>query len=115
MWAKIKAWFYKLIGRKPKEDEVFGLEVFDENGDKTVSITSELAILTHFEIISTSIAGGSSRVFDFSTFGKRVVLLGIKEVKSGDLNFEVKSSGAKLTVINRGYHLQIKFVIGVLS
>lgn len=33
MWAKIKAWFYKLIGRKPKVDEVFGLEVFDENGN----------------------------------------------------------------------------------
>lgn len=30
MWAKIKRWFYKLIGRKSKGDEVFGLEVFDE-------------------------------------------------------------------------------------
>lgn len=33
MWAKTKRWFYKLIGRKSKEDEVFGLEVFSANGE----------------------------------------------------------------------------------
>ena len=38
MWAKIKAWFYKLIGRKSEEDEVFGLEVFDENGGEVITL-----------------------------------------------------------------------------
>lgn len=49
MWAKIKRWFYKLIGRKSKVDEVFGLEVFDGNGAKTFS--SDTGVLRVMDIL----------------------------------------------------------------
>lgn len=95
MWAKIKRWFYKLIGRKSKEDEVFGLEVFDEKGDKTLSITSETAIL---KLVTTRVAQGSrTTTFDFTGEGGAVMLLGTRYL-SGSSAFEITLNGMLLTV-----------------
>ena len=90
MWAKIKTWFYKLIGRKFKEDEVFGLEVFDENGVSIVNMTSKTLLFSRIYQLSVPATSGAS----LSIFlGSDEVLLGAMYANGRMAGAWLKNSG----------------------
>lgn len=112
MWAKIKTWFYKLIGRKSKEDEVFGLEVFDEMGDKTVSLDSEM-FLSAGEFNFTVTLGGSRIIKDFSHIGRRLLILHTDA--RWDATIDIRVSGASVIIDNKSQNTTPVTVSGVIT
>lgn len=111
MWAKIKRWFYKLIGRKSKEDEVFGLEVFDEMGDKTVSLDSEM-LLSAGEFNFTVTLGGSRIIKDFSHIGRSLLILHTDA--RWDATIDIRVSGASVIIDNKSQNTTPVAVSGVI-
>lgn len=117
MWAKIKAWFYKLIGRKAKEDEVFGLEVFDENGDKTLSVTDRTLSLVYVDYIDYR--KGQTIDRDYSSMGSKVILLRNysphPEARGPLIELRIDGPIVKIIAENRDdYNITCTLTLGVL-
>lgn len=109
MWAKIKRWFYKLIGRKSKEDEVFGLEVFDGSGDKILSINSNTCILA--AVVKLRVRGATTVSRDYSNLGSRLVILGIS---GGVYSYSETTRGASITITSDHPQLDATFTLGIM-
>ena len=112
MWAKIKRWFYKLIGRKSKGDEVFGLEVFDEMGDKTVSLDSEM-LLSAGEFNFTVTLGAGRIIKDFSHIGRSLLILHADAQWVATIDIRV--SGASVIIDNKSQYTTPVTVSGVIT
>lgn len=117
MWAKIKTWFYKLIGRKSKVDEVFGLEVFDEKGDKTLGVTTETTMFKNFGEVPVYISAFNSTFtanLSHLGVGRKILLTKRLVVEAGGV--EEYISGDTLYVISGGlrYYYE-RYNVGVLA
>lgn len=101
MWVKIKTWFYKLIGRKSKEDEVFGIEIKNSSGDTTLTLDSETKFIGKPFDIPVHLPRASVKTIDLSAYGEKVLIHGFSGWPAA---VTVDTSGKKVTIAAVGQY-----------
>ena len=101
MWAKIKAWFYRLIGRKPKVDEVFGIEIKNSSGGTTLTLDSETKFIGSPFDIPVYLPRASVKTIDLSAYGQNVL---IHDFSGWPAAVTVDTTGKKVTITAVGQY-----------
>ena len=101
MWAKIKRWFYKLIGRKSKVDEVFGIEIKNSNGVTTLSLDSETQFIGAPFSVNIKLNALQSKSVDLSAYGDVIIVHSVDSPNSVSVSFNASTKKITATAVGQ--------------